>query len=143
MIAGKDARGVGYVKRSFLEGRSFTDLTDLNAQLTHWLLTVANQRVHGTTKAVPAVQFEEELSALWSARLVPPFNTRPVELMVVSLDCHLSYRGVRYSVMPEAAGHTVVIRASGDVTGDVFTVMLGERVVAEHRIRPRSTRSWR
>lgn len=127
------------MKRSFLEGRSFTDLTDLNAQLTHWLLTVANQRVHGTTKAVPAVQFEEELSALRSARLVPPFNTRPVELMVVSLDCHLSYRGVRYSVMPEAAGHTVVIRASGDVTGDVFTVMLGERVVAEHRIRPRGT----
>jgi transposase len=138
-VKGKVERGVGYVKRSFLEGRSFTDLADLNAQLTQWLLTVANQRVHGTTKAVPAVRFEEEMSALRSARLVPPFDARPVELRVVALDSHLSYRGVRYSVLPEAAGHTVVVRASGDVVGDVFTVMLGEKVVAEHRIRPRGT----
>jgi hypothetical protein len=136
-VKGKVERGVGYVKRSFLEGRSFTDLADLNAQLTQWLLAVANQRVHGTTKAVPAVRFEEEMSALRSAALVAPFDTRPVELRVVAMDSHLSYRGVRYSVMPEAAGHTVVIRASGDVVGDVFAVMLGEKVVAEHRIRPR------
>lgn len=138
-VKGKVERGVGYVKCSFLEGRSFTDLADLNAQLTQWLFAVANQRVHGTTKAVPAVRFEEEIRALRSARLVPPFDTRPVELRVVALDCHLSYRGVRYSVMPDAVGHTVVIRASGDVVGDVFTVMLGEKVVAEHRIRPRGT----
>jgi transposase len=29
-VKGKVERGVGYVKRSFLEGRSFTDLADLN-----------------------------------------------------------------------------------------------------------------
>jgi|GEM_PF-542794 len=138
-VKGKVERGVGYIKTSFLEGRFFTDLQDLNAQLTHWLSTVANQRVHGTTKAVPAVRFEEEMSALRSASLVAPFDARPVELRVVALDSHLSYRGVRYSVMPEAAGHTVVIRASGEAVGDVFTVMLGERVVAEHRMRPRGT----
>ena len=97
------------MKRSFLEGRSFTDLADLNAQLAQWLLTVANQRVHGTTKAVPAVRFEEEMAALRSARLVPPFDARPVELRVVALDSHLSYRGVRYSVMPEAVGKTTGI----------------------------------
>ncbi len=42
-----------------------TDLADLNAQLTTWLLaTVANARPHGTTKAVPAVRFAEEQAAL-------------------------------------------------------------------------------
>jgi transposase len=32
-VKGKVERGVGYIKTSFLEGRSFTDLADLNRQL--------------------------------------------------------------------------------------------------------------
>lgn len=117
-VKGKVERGVGYIKRSFLEGRTLADLDDLNAQLTYWLATVANARVHGTTKAIPAVRFAEEQSVLGQARLVPVYDTRPIELRVAALDCHVSYRGVRYSVAPLAAGHTVTIRASGtpDVT---------------------------
>jgi len=139
-VKGKVERGVGYVKRSFLEGRFFTDLADLNAQLTHWLSTVANQRVHGTTKAIPALRYAEELSVLARSALVKPYDVRPVELRVVALDCHVSYRGVRYSVRPEAAGHTVMIRPSGETVGDVFTIMLGDRLVGEHRLRARGTR---
>jgi transposase len=45
-VKGKVERGVGYLKTSFLEGRSFTDLEDLNRQLEHWLDTVANVRPH-------------------------------------------------------------------------------------------------
>ena len=38
----------------------------------HWLATVANRRVHGTTRAVPAVRFEtEERAAL------QPLPSRP------------------------------------------------------------------
>jgi hypothetical protein len=136
---GKVERGVGYVKRSFLEGRTFTDLDDLNAQLTHWLATVANQRVHGTTKAVPAVRFAEEQAVLRTASLVPVYDTRPIELRVAALDCHISYRGVRYSVAPLAAGHTVTVRASGERVGDSFTITLGAEVVGVHQRRARGT----
>ncbi len=138
-VKGKVERGVGYVKRSFLEGRVCTDLADLNAQLTTWLATVANQRVHGTTKAVPAVRFAEECSALRTAACVPPYDVRPVELRIVALDCHVSYHGVRYSVAPEAAGHTVTIRPSGELVGDAFTLTLGDQVVGTHVRRPRGT----
>lgn len=138
-VKGKVERGVGYVKHSFLEGRTFTDLADLNAQLTTWLDRVANQRVHGTTKAMPAVRFAEEQAALRSAALVPPYDVRPVELRVAALDCLVSYHGVRYSVAPEAAGHTVMIRPSGDLVGDTFTITLGDQVMGVHHRRPGGT----
>lgn len=138
-VKGKVERGVGYVKRSFLEGRTVTDLADLNAQLTTWLATVANARVHGTTRAVPAVRFAEEQAVLRTATLVPPYDVRPVELRVVALDCHVSYHGVRYSVAPAAAGHTVTIRASGELVGDPFTLTLGDQLVGTHHRRPRGT----
>jgi transposase len=138
-VKGKVERGVGYIKRSFLEGRIFTDLDDLNAQLTHWLATVANQRVHGTTKAVPAVRFADEQAVLRQASLVPVYDTRPIELRVAAPDCHVSYRGVRYSVDPLAAEHTVTIRASGERVGDAFTITLGAVEVGAHQRRARGT----
>ena len=138
-VKGKVERGVGYVKHSFLEGRTFTDLDDLNAQLTHWLATVANARVHGTTKAIPAVRFAEEQAVLRTTTLVPVYDTRPIELRVVALDCHVSYHGVRYSVAPGAAEHTVTLRASGERIGDVFTLLLGAEIVGVHRRRASGT----
>ncbi len=132
-------RGVGYVERSVLEARTVSDRADLIALLPHWLATVANQRVHGTTKAVPAVRHAEELAELRAASTVRPLDVRPIEQRVVGLDCHVSYRGVRYSVLPVAAGHTVTIRSDGEALGDRFTVHLGDRLVATHTRRPTGT----
>src|ERR1035441_10707511 len=50
---GKVERTVGYVRTSFLNGRTFTGLDDLNAQGRHWLGSVAHVRVHGTTQGRP------------------------------------------------------------------------------------------
>jgi transposase len=46
-------RAIQYLKDNFLAGRSFDDLTDLNAQNQHWLNHVANIRLHATTKERP------------------------------------------------------------------------------------------
>lgn len=138
-VQGKVERGVGYITRSFLEGRIFTDLDDLNAPITHWLATVANQRVHGTTKAVPAIRFADEQAVLRQASLVPVYDTRPIELRVAALDCPVSDRGVRYRVDPLAAGHTVTIQASGERVGDAFTITLGAVEVGAHQRRASGT----
>ena len=68
-VKGKVERGVGYVKSSFLEGRAFVDLTDLNRQLEIWVDTVANVRVHGTTQTRPVDRHAGELPHLgrWRA----------------------------------------------------------------------------
>ena len=43
---GKVERPFRYIREDFFLARSFRDLEDLNAQLRHWLDTVANPRVH-------------------------------------------------------------------------------------------------
>jgi transposase len=57
---GKVERPIRYVRQSFLYGREFTGDADLNAQVLHWLTTVANVRVHGTTHEAPVVRFERD-----------------------------------------------------------------------------------
>ncbi|MBK7785648.1 MAG: IS21 family transposase [Gemmatimonadetes bacterium] len=54
---GKVERPIRYLRGSFLYGRTFVSDADLNAQVAHWLDTVANPRVHGTTGVVAAVRF--------------------------------------------------------------------------------------
>lgn len=135
-VKGKVERGVGYVKRSFLEGRSFVDLDDLNRQLEGWLDTVANVRTHGTTKARPVDRYRDEQQALRPRSAVPAYDVRPIEYRRVPSDSHLSFDGVLYSVHPDAVGHTVVVRPEGDRVGASLTVYLEGRVVARHRRRP-------
>jgi transposase len=136
-VKGKVERGVGYVKRSFLEGRAFVDLDDLNQQLEVWLDTVANVRVHGTTKARPVDRFALEQTVMRPLAAVPAYDVRPIVYRQVHADSHFSYGGVRYSVDPVAVQRTVVLRPEGDRIGAWFSVYLGERLVARHRRRPR------
>lgn len=136
-VKGKVERSVGYIKRSFLEGRSFVDLADLNRQLDVWLELVANTRIHGTTGEVPAVRYERERPHLRPTTAVPCFDTRPIEMRQVHSDSHIRYDRVLYSVHPDAVDRTVVVRASTQGVGDSFEVYLGERLVATHTIAPR------
>ncbi len=135
-VKGKVERGVGYVKTSFLEGRCFTDVDDLNRQLEHWLDTEANVRIHGTTKRRPVDRFAADQAAMHPLAAVPWYDVRPIEYRQVPPDCHISYYSVPYSVHPDAVGRTVVVRPDGEQVGDAFTVYLGDRVVARHRRQP-------
>jgi transposase len=138
-VKGKVERGVGYIKTSFLEGRSFTDLEDLNRQLASWLDQVANVRIHGTTGERPVDRHVRELVTLRPYAAVPRYDTRSLEIRRVAPDCHISYCGVFYSVDPVAAGHTVTVRAEGEGVGSVFSVYHGERLVGRHVQRPKGT----
>jgi transposase len=57
---GKVERPFRYIREDFFLGGSFRNLDDLNAQLRHWLDTVANPRVHATTQRVVNEAFAEE-----------------------------------------------------------------------------------
>ena len=139
-VKGKVERGVGYIKQSFLTGRYFTDLTDLNHQLDQWIDTEANVRIHGTTKERPIDRYREELPHLGISTAVPNWDTRPVEIRRVPSDCHISYEGVLYSVDPAAVGTTVVVRADGENVGDTFSVYQDGDLVALHRRAPKGSR---
>jgi transposase len=75
---GKVERPIRYLRGSFLYGRTFLSDADLNAQVAHWLDTVANPRVHGTTGAVPAERFRQQEQAL-----LQPLPARPYQSLVL------------------------------------------------------------
>ena len=134
---GKVERGVAYIKHSFLEGLTFCDLADLNAQLQVWLDGTANVRVHGTTGERPIDRYTREQPHMRPLAAVPVYDTRSEELRQVMRDSHVRYQGVSYSVDPMAVGKTVRIRPSGECIGDVLEVYLGNQCVGRHELAPR------
>ena len=72
---GKDERGVGYVKRNAIAGRSFASWAALEAHLAWWMREVADRRIHGTTGEPPITRFErDEATALRPIDGRPPFR---------------------------------------------------------------------
>jgi transposase len=138
-VKGKVESGVNYVKRSFLCGRCFSDLSDLNRQFREWQDTVANVRIHGTTGRRPVDMHREELQFLGSTRGIPVYDTRPGETRKAGWDSHIRWDNVFYSVHPDAAGESVVVRPEGEGVGDRFEVYFGDELVAVHYKRPKGT----
>lgn len=57
---------VGYIKYSFLEGRTFTGIDSLNSACLKWLDSCANRAINKLTRKPPAEMFREE-----SKNLIP------------------------------------------------------------------------
>lgn len=133
-VKGKVESGVKYVKRSFLAGRSFTTVEDLNGQLEAWLDGVANVRVHGTTGERPVDRYQREAHVLRPAAAVPRYDTRELLLRKVASDAHVRLFGVAYSVPAALAGQTVQVRLAENQPGEPFEIVHGGKVVAQHRI---------
>jgi transposase len=133
---GKVERGVGYIKRSFLEGRSSHGLEDLNGQLQAWLTGVANVRSHGTLKQRPIDRLSDDRAAMRPlVRVSYPAAER--SLRHVDHDARISYRGVLYSVDPEIVqgrrGQLVEIELSVD---EQLRVYHQGQLVGRHRLQP-------
>lgn len=134
---GKVERSIQYVKRSFLEGRSFVDLADLNAQLRLWLATVANARVHGTTKQRPCDRLAADLAAMLPLGTTPAYPNALVATRLADHDARISYKGVVYSVDPDVVtrrrGTPVEVHESAD---NRLLAFHRGRQVADHRLMP-------
>lgn len=107
---GKVERGVDYVQENALRGHAFESLALQNAHLDHWERTIADTRIHGTTKKqVRAVYETIERAAL---RPLPsdrfPFYHEAKRK--VSRDGHIAVKRSFYSVPPEYLGRDVWVR---------------------------------
>src|SRR5215213_7749701 len=94
---GKVERPFRYIREDFFLAGSFRHLDDLNGQLRHWLDTVANARVHATTKRVVNEAFAEEKVALRPVPLLPYCAVLKLERRV-SHEGMVSVAGNLYSV---------------------------------------------
>ncbi len=115
---GKVEAGIKYVKRSFLRGRPFASLADLNAQLQTWIRTVADQRIHGTTHEQPAARFPAE--RLRPVAGQPPYQLQPVQVRQVATDCLVTVDTNRYSVPWRFVGATVEVQPGPADTWQIY-----------------------
>ena len=96
---GKVESGVKYVKRNALAGRRFASFDDLNVWLDQWALTVADQRIHGTTHERPAERFarEERVTMIAVDARLPSRESRTISRRV-SHDAFVEVETNRYPV---------------------------------------------
>ena len=107
---GKVERGVDYVQENALKGRTFTSLREQNDHLLHWETSVADTRIHGTTRRQVSRVFQEnERHALGTLPLerFPSFHEAQ---RIVSRDGHVAVDKSYYSVPPEYLGRALWVR---------------------------------
>jgi transposase len=110
---GKVERGVGYVQENALKGRTFESLQAENLHLQQWESSVADRRIHGTTRQQVCRVFEEvERKALGPlpAGRFPFFHEARRS---VHRDAHVEVAKAYYSVPPEYMGRQVWVRWDG------------------------------
>ena len=106
---GKVERGVAYVKENALKGRAFRSLRELNEHLRHWEATVADKRIHGTTRQQVAACFEKERPHLLplAESLFPCFTEAQRS---VGRDSFVEVAKAYYEAPPELIGRKVWVR---------------------------------
>lgn len=106
---GKVESGVKYVKNNALKAKTFVSLEEENRALTDWERTVADTRIHGTTKRQVKLLFEQERTAL---SLLPRerFACFHEGKRKVSSDGHVEVAKAYYSAPPEYLGREVWVR---------------------------------
>jgi hypothetical protein len=107
---GKVESGVKYVKNNALKARTFASLEEENRCLADWERTVADTRIHGTTKRQVKLLFEQaERAALLPLPLerFPCFHEGKRK---VNRDGHVEVAKAYYSTPPEYLGREVWVR---------------------------------
>lgn len=107
---GKVERGVDYVQENALKGRTFESLAEQNAHLDHWEKTIADTRIHGTTKKHVGMAFENTEKACLNPLPNDRFPFYEEAQRRVSRDGHVAVNRAYYSVPAEYLGHDVWVR---------------------------------
>ncbi|MCD0462261.1 IS21 family transposase [Roseiconus lacunae] len=110
---GKVESGVKYAKNKALKGRSFQSLSAQNEHLLQWEQTVADTRIHGTTKKQVGRLFEESERATLMPLPTDRFPCFQEAKRSVHRDGHVEVEKSYYSVPPEYTGRRLWVRWDG------------------------------
>lgn len=97
-------RNVPYVRERFFKGGQFHSLSDMRSQARDWCLKVAGQRVHGTTRRLPLMVFEDEEKGT-----LIPWDGRPYDVPIWQeakvhqdhhIQCGCAFYSIPYSACP-------------------------------------------
>jgi transposase len=122
---GRVENAVGYIKKNFLAGLELSDFALVNPAVRQWLDTVANVRIHGSTKRRPAELFQME-----TLRPLPPQPYDVGVLRPVRANCQfrVTVDANTYSVPAEYAGAALTLK----LYPDHLCLYHQERLIARH-----------
>jgi transposase len=109
---GKVESGVRYLKRNFLAGREFTDVTEANRRVRGWCLEIAGQRLHGTTQERPLERFEAVERSALLALPTAPYALAEWKRVKLHPDCHVVFNSSFYSAPFRLIGQVLWLRAA-------------------------------
>ena len=107
---GKVESDVKYVKNSALKGKSFDSISEQNAHLQKWEKTVADTRIHGTTKKQVDSYFQEHEKQALKPLPIDLFPCYQEGKRKVHRDAFVEVQGAYYAVPPEYIGHELWTR---------------------------------
>lgn len=107
---GKVESGVKYAKNNCLKSLCFGSLDEQNQHLLHWETSIADRRIHGTTKKQVGKQFEEIERATLIDLPRDRFAMFHEARRTVSRDGHLEVDKAYYSTPPEYVGRRLWVR---------------------------------
>lgn len=112
---GKVESGIKYVKNNFLKRIDHHDYYRLQPDLDIWTGEVCNQRIHGTTRKVPANVFESIEKKALLPLPAERFTILNVEKRKANAYAHVTYQYNYYSVPYQYARQELVIQCSGQL----------------------------
>ena len=107
---GKVEAGVKYVQANALKGRTFTSLNEQNRFLKEWEVSIADTRIHGTTRKQVSKVFEEVERESLLPLPVDRFPFFHEAKRSVHRDGHVEVDKAYYSVPPEYLGWRLWVR---------------------------------
>jgi transposase len=125
---GKVERGIGFVQDNGLKGRRFTSLDEENAFLSGWEATVADTRLHGTTRKQVGKLFTDIERSTLLPLPAAPFPVFNEGRRLVHCDGHVEVARAYYSVPPEYLTRAVWVRWDARIVR-IFNHRMEELVV--------------
>ena len=110
---GKVERGIDYVQENGLRGHAFQSLDEQNRHLAQWEATVADRRIHGTTRRQVGALFTEIERATLQCLPIDHFPCFQEAQRTVHRDGHVEVERAFYSAPPEYLGRRVWVRWDG------------------------------
>jgi transposase len=125
---GKVESGIKDVKRRFVKGRLFPVREAMHPRVQEWLVSVADQRIHGTTFRKPAQLFPQE--SLRSHAGKPPYQLTTPIVRVVARDGLVTVDTNRYSGPSAYVGKMVQVHTG---VGHPLQISYRGELIATHR----------
>lgn len=125
---GKVEQGVHYVARNFPAGRAWRDIDHANERVLVWCVDTAGRRIHGTTKEMPRLRFDEIERATLQPVPAAPYALATWKKAKLHHDCHVVFEDAFYSAPHRLIGQRLWVRGA-DTSVQIFHEHL---LVASH-----------